>query len=565
MLKSWLRKEISNKFPDAEFDILTPPDPRMGDYSVNLAFVLAKKDSKNPMKIGEELVAEFGKDKKLTDVFEKIEVVKPGFVNFYLKKEFLQKKLLEIYKKLDSFGKSNEGNGKIVIVEYSSPNIAKPMHIGHLRSTVIGDALANVYEVLGYKVIRWNYIGDWGTQFGKLIAALKRNEWGSKKDTPTLEEMVKLYVEQNQIELATPEGQEKAGQEEFAKLENGDKENVEIWKKFRDVSLRELEKMYARLGVNKFDVAKGESDYEPKLKLLIEELRAKGIAKESKRALIIELPNLPPAMLQKSDGATLYMTRELASLEDRIQNYNADKVLYVVANQQALHFEQLFAIWKMISTDSAELVHVKFGMVLGEDGKKLATREGKIIPLQEVIDKIVALALKVVEEKNSGLSKEETNTIAKAVGIGALKYNDLKQHPHTDVVFDWKAMLDISGNSGPYLQYTYARLVNILEKAEDRKAGDVSTLVELEEEKIMKRLLEFPEAIEKCAELNTLNGLALYLYELANDANGFYESIRVLDDDNVGRRNARLVLIKSVASVLKRGLGLLGIPTLKKI
>ena len=265
------------------------------------------------------------------------------------------------------------------------------------------------------------------------------------------------------------------------------------------------------------------------------------------------------------------MTRDIASLEDRIKNYHADKILYVVANQQTLHFEQLFAIAKILDFAKTVLVHVKFGMVLGEDGKKLATREGKVISLQDVIDKIVALAGEAVREKNPGLPEKESDKIAKAVGIGALKYNDLKQHPHTDIVFDWKAMLDISGNSGPYLQYAYARLASILEKANrlaptgDRKNSDTSLLNEPEEEKLMKRLLEFPDAVEKCAELNALNGLALYLYELSNDANRFYESVRVLEDENIGRRDARLMLVETVAAVLEKGLNLLGISAVKRI
>lgn len=549
------------------FEVLIPPDRKMGDYSVNLAFVLAKKNGTSLADEGKKIVEKFLADKELGERFGNIEFVAPGFVNLFLKKEFLQKQLAEIYKKRDSFGTSGAGKGKTVIVEYSSPNIAKPMHIGHLRSTVIGDALANVYVALGYKVIRWNYIGDWGTQFGKLIAAYEK--WGNEKalaENP-IQEMFRLYVKFHDELKNNPE-LEKAGQDEFKKLEEGDLTNVKLWAVFRNWSLFEFDKIYKILDI-KFSgpdvIKKGEAEYNPKLKPLIEEIKTKGIAKESEGALIVELENLPVAMLQKSDGATLYMTRDLASLEDRIRNFHANKILYVVANQQTLHFEQLFAVAKKLGWNDAELIHVKFGMVLGEDGKKLATREGKVIPLQEVMDKVVTLAQKVIEKKNSELSGEEKKSIAQSVGVGALKYNDLKQHPYSDIVFDWDAMLDFSGNSGPYLQYTYARLLNILEKAENRKAGDASLLAEPEEEKVMKRLLEFPEAVEKCAEHNTLNGLALYLYELANEANRFYESTRVLDDDNIDRRNARLVLIETTAAVLGRGLNVLGIKTLARI
>ena len=558
MIKRWLKNKIQEHYPDMEFDILTPPGSKMGDYSVNLAFILAKKNGTSPAEEGKKIVEKFLADREFTDRFGSVEFVAPGFVNFFFKKEFLHKQLTEIYKQRDSFGTSDVGNGKTVIVEYSSPNIAKPMHIGHLRSTIIGDALANIYEALGYKVIRWNYIGDWGTQFGKLIAGYKH--WGNKnKDSFSFAEGLEWYIRANK------ELPEEEGRIEFKKLEEENTENRNIWQKLKNISLAYFQEVYKELGVSNFDEWKGESDYESKLKPLIEELQRKGLAKESEGALIIELNNLPPAMLRKSDGATLYMTRDLASLEDRIRNYHANKILYVVANQQTLHFEQLFAIAKMLGFKEAKLTHVKFGMVLGEDGKKLATREGKVVPLQEVMDKVITLALKVVQDKTSKLSQAEASAIAQAVGIGALKYNDLKQHPYSDIVFDWDVMLDFSGNSGPYLQYTYARLANILEKAENRKEGDASLLVEPEEGKVIKRLLEFPEAIEKCAELNTLNGLALYLYELANDTNRFYENVRVLDDDNVERLNARLVLIESVAAVLERGLNILGIKTLKRI
>ena len=581
MIKNKLKNIISGRYPDIGFDILIPPDEKMGDYSTNAAFALGKsapagrdlasggKEDKTPMEVGEELVSELSKDKDLAGIFEKIETVKPGFVNFYLSKKFVQEQLVKIYEDRNSYGASKIGAGKTVIVDYSGTNIAKPMHVGHLRSTIIGDGLANVYEALGYKVIRWNYIGDWGTQFGKLIAAYKM--WGDDKELKKepIQTMLDLYVRFHDGLKNNPE-LESRGREEFKKLEEGDTENRKLWETFRDYSLKEFDEVFKQLNI-KFDVTKGENGYEEVIGETLKLIEQKGILNKSEGADIIELDNLPPAMLRKSDGATLYMTRDIASLEDRIKNYHADKILYVVANQQALHFEQLFAIAKILDFAKTVLVHVKFGMILGEDGKKLATREGKVISLQGVIDNIVALAGKVVREKNPGLSEKESDKIAKAVGIGALKYNDLKQHPHTDIVFDWKAMLDISGNSGPYLQYAYARLASILEKsnqaapAGDRKNSNTSLLNEQEEERLMKRLLEFPDAVEKCAEFNALNGLALYLYELSNDANRFYESVRVLEDENIGRRDARLMLVETVAAVLEKGLNLLGMSAVERI
>ena len=357
---------------------------------------------------------------------------------------------------------------------------------------------------------------------------------------------------------------ESRGREEFKKLEEGDNENRKLWEIFRGYSLEEFDKIFRQLGV-KFDITKGESGYESAVDETVKLIQQKGILKKSEGADIVELEGLPAALIRKSDGASLYLTRDIASLKERIERYDSDKILYIVANQQALHFEQLFAIAKMLGFAKAVLAHIKFGMVLGEDGKKLATREGKIIPLQDVIDEIVALAGKAVKEKNPELSEKQTDEIAKAIGIGALKYNDLKQHPRADIVFDWKAMLDISGNSGPYLQYTYARLHNIIEKAENRETGYAALLTEPEEEKLMKKILEFPEAVEHCTERNALNGLALYLYELSNDANRFYESVRVLNDKDIERRGARVMLISTVSAVLKTGLNLLGMEAPNRI
>lgn len=536
MFRHWLHATLSELYPGHVFDVLVPPDASMGDYSVNLAFVLAKKEKKNPHDVAKTLCDVL--TEKGADMIEQCQVAGPGFVNVFLKDSYLQSQLgpNELPK---------PGAGKKVIVEYSSPNIAKAMHVGHLRSTVIGDALANVYEALGYDVVRWNYVGDWGTQFGKLIAGYKK--W--KPDIKTVQDMSDLYVRANK------ELDEDAGRDEFRKLEEGDEENRKLWQMFRDRSFEEFKAMYARLDTHSFDVTKGESDYEAHLKPLIEDLMAQGIAKESEGALIADLTveGLPPGLLRKSDGATLYLTRDIASLKERIGEYHPAKLLYVVANQQALHFEQLFAVKDKLKLGSTETVHVKFGMVLGDDGKKLATREGNVIPLQEVIDKIVALA------------GERNTETAHAIGIGALKYNDLRQHPYSDITFDWDAMLDLGGNSGPYLQYAYARLKNIIAKAGDAGDADMATLVHPSERALMRHLLDFGEAVTECARLYTLNGLALYLYQLAEGANRFYEQVRINDDENASRKAARLKLIGAVADTIKKGLELLGIQAPERI
>lgn len=551
-IKQLLQEYVAKISGVATADIIIPPDLRLGDYATNIAFLLAKKESKSPVDVANELKEKLLKTDLATMV--NVEVAPTGFINFFLKTEFLDKQIKEVEG-------VKVGNGKKVIVEYSSPNIAKPMHIGHLRSTIIGDGLANVYEKLGYEVIRWNFIGDWGTQFGKIISAFKKGHIISKD----MEGMVAGYVKFSE-EAKTDPKLEAEAQEEFKKLEDGDAENKRIWEEFRNISLEYFNIVYVQFGMSRQLLVKGESDYEPRLRSLIEELKNKGLAKESEGALIVELENMPPALLQKTDGATLYMTRDLASLEDRIQNYSPSKILYVVANQQALHFEQLFAVAKKLGWDSAELQHVKFGMVLGEDGKKLATREGKVVPLQEVIDRVTALALETVKQKSSDLSEKDALKIANAVAVGALKYNDLKQHPHTDIQFDWKAMLDLSGNSGPYIQYTYARLMSILLKAGDGPwTTSISPSTDIEGEIIQRKLVGYWDVLIECTTTNALNGLAMYLYDLSALANRFYENVRVLDETDTEKKNARLNLIKLVTDNLKDGLSLLGIETLDRI
>jgi len=538
MFRQWLYDTLAHRHPGHPFDILVPPDPTMGDYSVNLAFTLGKHDKRNPREVADGICGELMADG--SERIARCEVAGPGFVNVFLRDDWLCGEFAH-------GGVPPEGHGRKVIVEYSSPNIAKPMHVGHLRSTVIGDALANVYRALGYDVVRWNYIGDWGTQFGRLIAAFKK--YGGTVET--VRDMVALYVRFHE-DMKTDPSLEAVGREEFQKLETGDQENRALWGRFRTTSLKEYATTYERLGVA-FDVYKGESEYENELARVIVKLTDAGIAQESEGALVIPLEGLPPGMVRKSDGATLYLTRDLASLEDRIAEFHPAKLLYVVANQQALHFEQLFAVKDKLRLGDTETVHVKFGLVLGSDGKKFSTREGNAVPLAEVMDEVV---------KRAAQRNPET---AEAIGIGALKYNDLRQHPHTDIVFDWDAMLDMRGNSGPYLQYTYARLASIVAKAGEHGAADRSLLIHPSERALMRHLLDYGWTVSQCAKLHALNGLALHLYELSEKANAFYEAVRINDDDDAARKSARLELIGAVMHQLREGLGLLGIKVLERI
>ena len=558
MLLSSLRKLIEEKTGETNFSLGEPEVKGRGNFATNVAFLLAKKRGVSPLTAAEELKSKL-RDNKL---FEKVEVAQPGFVNFWISRKSVAKEFQEIVGAKTKWGRPKVLKKELVIVEYSSPNVAKPMHVGHLRSTIIGDALANIYEFLGYKVIRWNYIGDWGTQFGKLTAAYKM--WGNKKELETnpIETMLKLYIRFHEEAKKNP-SLEKKGQEEFRKLEECNRENKKLWEWFRRESLKDFNRLYKVLDV-KFDITAGESFYEKDLKPLIERLEKSGVAQKSEGALIIPLDNmgLPPALIRKSDEASLYITRDIANLEYRLKKYKPAKILYVVANEQALHFSQLFAVAKIMGFTSTEVQHIKFGMVLGSDGKKLSTREGKIIILDDLISEGVKLAYQEVQKKNPKLRALEKQKIATAVGIGAIKYNDLSQNRGGDITFNWEKMLSFIGNSAPYLQYTYARLRSVLKKGKVGKF-DAKLLSDAERYIILK-LSQFPEAVKRGAESNLPNHLADYLYDLAQLANNYYEVNPILQSEPKVRA-VRLNLIKAVAETLKNGLNLLGIQTLERM
>lgn len=570
-MKQQIQDFLKQECPDIAFDVSYPPEG-FGDYSTNLAFLLSKSQNLKISAVAEEIVEKLKKE--FSKEFEKIEIAKNGFVNFYLAPSYLKEQLKLIHNDPDYFSKINLGKNKKVIIEYSQPNIAKVMHVGHLRSTFIGDALANIYEFLGYKSIRWNYLGDWGTQFGNLIAAYKL--WGDKEEIGKnpIEVLNGLYVKFHNEMKKNPDLEEK-GREEFKKLEEGDKENRNLWEWFRKESLKEFDKIYETLGI-KFDTSISESFFEKDLRSLIKELRDKGIAEESEGAVIINLDefSLPPALIQKSDGASLYLTRDIAALKYRIKEFKPEKILYVVGNEQSLHFQQLAAIAEILGSQGDMsiyrniLVHVKFGLILGEDKKKLSTREGRVVAMNDLIDKSIELARKTVEEKNPELLAEEKDDISKAVGIGALKYFILKEHRNSDIVFDWGKILDFKGDTGPYLQYTYARLMGIKAKSQNINMSKFQNFKDLNKEveiSLMKKLIKFPEAVVMAAQSNLSNILTLYLYELGSLANKFYESSPVLSEKDENIKAARLGLVDLITSVLERGLNLLGIRALEKI
>jgi arginyl-tRNA synthetase len=553
---------------EALIDVSVPDEELFGHYSTNFALRAAKTKGVPPLELAKEYAARIAAAAP-AEFFQKVEAAAPGFINFWLSEGTVQKEFAAITRD-KKYGAGNIGRGKTVIVEYSQPNIAKKMHVGHMRTTIIGAALANILELSGYKVIRWNYLGDWGTQFGKLIAAYKM--WGDRKsvEKDPIETLQRLYVRFHE-EIKTDSALEKRGQQEFKKLEDGDRENRKLWEWFKSESLKEFKKMYKILDVD-FDVWIGEAFFEREMKATVKELMDAHIAERSEGAVVIKLDavGLPVALIQKSDGASLYLTRDIANLRYRLKKYKPAKILYVVGNEQALAFEQLFAVAKLLGWNSAELKHIKYGLVLGEGGKKLSTREGTAQPLEGVIAEAIAKAREVIDKKNPDLLPKEKEEIALVVALGALRYNDLKENRTTDIVFNWEKMLDFSGDSAPYLQYTYARLKSILRKskisdAKLRSTGGVETLERTTELALMRKLFEFPDVVERAGELYSTSTLAVYLYKLAVVSNKFYETTPILKDDDVARRAARLLLAATVAQVLQKGLGLLGIKTLEKI
>lgn len=561
-IKQFIQKTLAIPFAPS-LDV--PSVKEFGHYSINVAMRLSKELKKNPFELAEQFAEKLkAADKK--GIFEKIEAVKPGFINFWLSKEFLQSQLAALSKKPKLIGAVEIGKGQTVIAEYSSCNIAKPMHVGHLRSTVIGDSLANIFEHVGYKVVRWNYLGDWGTQFGKLIAAYKM--WGDKKliEENPIGELVKLYVRFHDEMKTNPE-LEKQGQLEFKKLEDGDKENRKLWKWFREDSLVVFHKMFERLGVE-FNQEIGEAFFENAIVDVLKDLKDAGLlvdSSEGGKIVNLDKFNLPVALIQKSDGASLYITRDIALLKYRLAKYKPVMIFNEVGNEQALHFQQLYAIAQLLGLSSAKLEHVKHGLVLGPDGKKLSTREGKAVTFESIVNEITDRAFTVVSEKNPNLSEKERRAIAEAVGIGALKYGDLKENRNSDIKFDWDKMLDLTGDTAPYLQYTYTRFMSIIKKAGKVGKADMSLLDSELEVSLMKKVLDFADAVTLCAETYYTSHLAKYLFDLTKLGSQYYEVMPILVDENAARRNARLTLVRTVALTLKKGLGLLGVETTERI
>ena len=549
-------KEVTNIDTIEEY-IEVPTNKEMGDYSLP-CFKLAKEMKKAPQIIASEIKEKLSIEEELVS---KVEVVN-GYLNFYLNPLAITKTVLEeIENKKDEYGSSNIGNGKTIVIDYSAPNIAKPFHIGHLRSTVIGGSLYKIYKFLGYHVVGINHLGDYGTQFGKLIEGYKR--WGEEyniEENP-IDELTKIYVRINNL-CKEDESVLEECRNNFKKLEEGDEYCTKIWQKFRDLSLKEFQKVYDLLEVE-FDSWNGEAFYSDKMDEIVEILEKTGKLVESEGAKVIDLEdkNVPPCLIIKSNGSTTYATRDLAAILYRARTYHFDKAIYVTSYEQILHFKQVFEVAKLLGIDKKytdNLMHVPFGMVQLKTGK-MSTREGNIIKLEDLLNEAISRAAKIIEEKNPNLENKEE--IAKKVGLGAVIFNDLYNSRIKDEVFDWDIMLNFNGETGPYLQYMYVRTNSILEKASaipELANINISLLQDKASIDVAKAIYQFEDIIKQSAEKNEPYIISRYLINLAQLFSTFYNENKIICEDKA-TQDARVYLTYCVNIVLKTGANLLGI------
>ncbi|GIM30315.1 arginine--tRNA ligase [Clostridium polyendosporum] len=535
-----------------------PPRPDMGDYAFP-CFQLAKSLRKAPVMIASEL-----KEQINNEGFEKIDSLGP-YLNFFVDKgTFVKNTIEKILAEKESFGSSTIGNGKNVVVEYSSPNIAKPFHVGHLFTTAIGHSLYRILSFEGYNCTRINHLGDWGTQFGKLISAYKRwvDEEALEKDA--IAELLRIYVKFHDEAEKNPELEDE-GRMYFKKLEDGDSEAVELWKRFRELSLKEFNNIYDLLGVD-FDSWAGESFYNDKMDAVVKELEDKGILTESNGAKVVMLDeyNMPPCIVLKSDGASIYATRDLTAAKYRKDTYDFSKCIYVVGKDQALHFNQVFKVLELAGHEWAkECVHIPFGIVKFAD-KKLSTRKGDVVLLEELLSEAVAKTLEIINEKNPELENKEE--VAKKVGIGAIVFTYLKNSRERDIVFDWKEMLSFEGETGPYVQYTYARAKSILRKVgEGSSESDFSKLSSREEFELVKTLESFQKSILFAIEKLEPSVVTRYVVDVAKAFNKFYNAHTVANLEDEALKNARIKLVQATCQVIKNGLYLIGIEAVEKM
>lgn len=552
-----LAKVIDSLDQDAILNLLEQPkSSELGDIAFP-AFSLAKTERKAPQIIAADIA-----EKIDTAHFDKVVATGP-YVNFFLSKAEISGQVIkEVIKDGADYGQQNEGNNQNITIDLSSPNIAKPFSVGHLRSTVIGDALSNIFRKIGYNTIKINHLGDWGKQFGLLMVAYKK--WGSQEavEANPIDELLKLYVRIN-AEIENDPSLDEEGRLWFKKLEDGDPEATELWQWFRDESLMEFNRIYELLGVE-FDSLNGEAFYNDKMDEGIQILEEKGLLQESKGASIVDLEdfNLPPAMIKKSDGATLYITRDIATAIYRARTYNFVKNVYVVGQEQANHFRQLKAVLKKMGFDwSDDMIHVDFGLVT-KNRQKLSTRKGNIILLEPTLLEAISRAKSQIEAKNPDLENKEA--VARAVGVGAVKFYDLKTDRRNGYDFDLEAMVSFEGETGPYIQYAYARIQSILRKANFQPDAEATySLNDPESWEIIKLLQDFGRVVKRAADNYEPSLIAKYAISLAQVFNKYYAHTRILDESP--ERDSRLALSYSTAIVLKEALRLLGVEAPEKM
>ena len=558
------KQEIANKIAevtnlntkDLESYIEIPPNMELGDYAFP-CFRLAKDLHKAPPIIANEIKENIKIDEK---IISKIDVV-GGYLNIFINKQTLVEGVLkEVNNKKEKYGSSNLGQGKNVVIDYSAPNIAKPFHIGHLRSTVIGGAIYKIYNFLGYNSVGINYLGDWGLQFGKVMAGISlwKDEYDFENDE--MASTLKTYIRFNKEEKEKPELTDLA-RKYFKRLEDGEPEIVEQWKHIREISLENYEKTYKLLN-SKFDSYNGEAYYNDKMQPIVDELKSKGLLKESQGAQVVDLEEfgMPPCIIITSAGTTIYATRDLASLKERMNKYDFAKAVYVVGNEQQLHFKQVFKVFELMGYGeyASKCEHVPFGLVVDKDGEKIGSRKGNSVFLEDILNEAIDKVKDIINEKNPNL--EDKDEVARKVGVGAIIFNDLSNSRIKDEIFDWDMLLNFQGETGPYIQYIYVRTKSLLAKAgyvPNIEEIDFTKLNEKEAIQTIKLIYNFNETIQNAAEKNEPSILARYLIDLSQNFSSFYNEHKIIGEEK-NIQDARLYLTYAVGTVLKTGVELLG-------
>ena len=564
--QSLLEKKLSEALAKAGFpgtgDLTPATDSRFGDYQTNAALVLAKQRSENPKTVAEKILGQI-------DVGEWCEtptVAGAGFINFKLRTAAIAKKAFELCQD-ERLGVAKARSTRRIVIDFGSPNVAKPMHVGHIRSTVLGDALARIAQFLGHEVIRDNHIGDWGTQFGMVIYGWKNLLDRQSLERDPIAELVRIYKEANERSTIDPAVRE-ACRQELVKLQSGDPENLSIWKQCADLSMQDFESAYALLDIH-YDIQRGESFYNDRLTEVVDRLLKSGLAEISEGAVCVFFRDIPeladkPCIIRKSDGGFNYATTDVATVDYRINDLKADTIWIVTGAPQILHFRQIFEIARREGY-KADFRHITHGSILGEDRKLMKTRSGENVPLRELLDEACKRARAIVDEKNPDLSDAEKIDIAHKIGIGAVKYSDLSQYRMTDYIFSWDRMLSLQGNTAPYLQNACVRIRSIFRKADEgRPKVEKLVLAEGAEINLAKRLCQFGEVVPQVLNDFRPNILANYLFELANSFHAFYEACPVLKSEEP-TRGSRLALCDLAGRILERGLDLLGIKAPEKM